>query len=141
MGRNQKPLAQLAPGTFRPRSRHADRVTVPPAKLGVKIEPTHKLSREVAAEWKRLLAILDKRMTDADVTGVIELAERSVEIRRLRTAIRKATPGSLPYTRINSALTTCAAALDRLSREFGLSPLSRSSLPTIAAQAGARTWN
>lgn len=147
MPARRKTIAELKQsGTFRP-SRHGQREAaerqssaVPGRAPPVAGEPP-QLPADVAAVRAELVALLGSRLTGQDEPMLVELAERVVEVRRLREASRAVAAGSVEAARLARVLAGALAALDRLAAAFGLTPGSRLSLPaTPKNHLGARTW-
>ncbi len=132
--------ALKASGSYRP-SRHGSREREERALNAPIPAPAESLPAEVQTERDALAALLGTRLTALDGRLLDELAERVVEVRRLRVSLRSAVPGSPEHTRATRALTAATACLDRLAREFGLTPGSRTSLPEQpATRPGVLTW-
>lgn len=136
MANRRKTVSELkAAGTYRP-SRHGarDRAESTP---GVSfLAPSYALPADVQTERNRLCGLHGDRLTTLDGTLLDELAERVVEVRRLRAAGRLQVPGTMEYTRVSSAMTAALAALDRLATAFGMTPASRAALPDLPKDSG-----
>jgi hypothetical protein len=144
MARPRKSVQELKEnGTFRP-SRHGGReASGQTTPLPRPTAEAPAASLDVEAVRADLAKLLGRALSATDGVLLVELAERVVEVRRLRDACRAAFPGSAEHSRITRALTAATAALDRLAAQFGLTPNSRTALPAGkngTALLGARTW-
>src|SRR5262245_14879334 len=134
MPARRKTVAELkASGTYRP-SRHGQRETAPPQSAAVPSGPVPiavpaTLPPEVAAVRADLVRLLGSRLTAQDGLLLDELAERVVEVRRLREASRAVAVGSVEASRLARVLAGALVSLDRLAAAFGMTPGSRTSLP------------
>lgn len=140
MPRKRKPVESLKEtGTYRP-SRHAARTQAGSDPKPLPAASTGELLPAVSAARAELVKLIGPRLAASDEPQLVELAERLVEVRRLRLALHDAAPGDETHTRITRALTAATASLDRLALQFGLSPSSRTALPEQTARPGVISW-
>lgn len=129
-GRPRKPTeAHLLAGTYRadrhgPRPGDAEDGISPPAKPA-------DLGGDAAALWDELAALLAGTVRAADALQLAELCRWWATVRRIRTALDKAQPGSLRCSRLMGQISTAAAAADRIASRFGLTPSDRAKLGVV----------
>ncbi len=86
------------------------------------------LTGDAAEVWDRLVGLLAGIVRESDGPYIAEACQWWAELRRIRAALAKMTPGKHGYGSLIGTAATCSKEVDRLLTRFGLTPVDRAKL-------------